>query len=84
MLSLTFNAPHDAFENPNATFVEQRTVEDLPWPMNLNVRFFGMTALPTISAHDVTKNPDVDGDPARFRAHLEDTFPALTSGPEVA
>ena len=43
-----------------------------------------MTALPTFSAHDVMKNPDVEGDLARFRAHLEATFPALTPGTEVA
>ena len=28
--SLTFNAPRDAFGNPNAAFFEQRTVDDLP------------------------------------------------------
>ena len=84
MLSLTFNAPRDAFENPDAAFFEQRTVDDLLWPMHLNLRFFGMTALPTFSAHDVMKNPDVEADLARYRAHLEATFPALTSDKEVA
>jgi len=49
-----------------------------------DVRFFGMTALPTFSAHDVMKNPDVEADLARYRAHLEATFPALTSDKEVA
>ena len=84
MLSLTFNAPRDAFENPDAAFFEQRTVDDLLWPMHLNLRFFGMTALPTFSAHDVMKNPEVEADLARYRAHLEATFPALTSDKEVA
>lgn len=83
MLSLTFNAPHDAFENPAAAFFEQRTVDDLLWPMHLNLRFFGMTALPTFSAHDVMKNPDVDRDLARFRAHLKANFPALTSRSQI-
>ena len=84
MLSLTFNAPRDAFENPDAAFFEQRTVDDLLWPMHLNLRFFGMTALPNFSAHDVMKNPEVEADLARYRAHLESTFPALTSDKEVA
>ena len=84
MLSLTFNAPRDAFENPDAAFFEQRTVDDLLWPMHLNLRFFGMTALPTFSAHDVMKNPDIEADLARYRAHLEAAFPALTSDKEVA
>lgn len=84
MLSLTFNAPRGAFDNPAASFFEQRTVDDLLWPMHLNLRFFGMTALPTFSAHDVMKNPDVEGDLARFRAHLEANFPAQKPGKEVA
>lgn len=84
MLSLTFNAPRDAFENPGAAFFGQRTVDDLLWPMHLNLRFFGMTALPTFSAHDVMKNPDIEADLARFRAHLEGAFPALCAEQEVA
>lgn len=84
MFSLTFNAPRDAFENSEATFFENRTVDDLLWPMHLNMRFFGMTPLPTFAAHDVMKNADVEGDIERFRAHLKTTFPALASAKEVA
>lgn len=75
MLSLTFNAPRDAFENPEAPFFEGRGVDDLLWPMHLNLRFFGMKPLPTFSAHDVMKNPDIERDLARFGAHLEAHFP---------
>ena len=32
----------------------------------------------------VMKNPEVEADLARYRAHLEATFPALTSDKEVA
>ena len=75
MLSMTFNAPADAFENPEAPFFEGRTVDDLMWPMHLNMRFFGLEALPTFSAHDVMKNPSIESDLTRFRAHLSDHFP---------
>lgn len=75
MLSLTFNAPQGAFENPAAPFFEGRTVDDLLWPMHLNMRFFGLQPLPTFSAHDVMKNPNIDADLARFRAHLNAHFP---------
>lgn len=79
MLSLTFNAPRDAFANPEAPFFEQRGVDDLLWPMHLNARFFGMKPLPTFSAHDVMKNPDVASDLQRFRSHLETHFPPLAA-----
>ena len=78
MMSLTFNAPRDAFENPAAPFFDGRTVDDLMWPMHLNFKFFGMQPLPTFSAHDVMKNPEIDADLSRFRAHLSAHFPALT------
>ncbi len=77
MLSVTFNAPKDAFENPEAPFFEGKTVDDLLWPMHLNLRFFGMQKLPTFAAHDVMKNPDIENDLARFRGHLRQYFPVL-------
>lgn len=83
MLSLTFNAPRDAFENPAAKFFDARTVDDLMWPMHLNLRFFGMKPLPTFSAHDVMKNPDIDTDLGRFRAHLEALFTARATVQEA-
>lgn len=80
MFSLTFNAPRDAFDNPDAPFFEGRSVDDLLWPMHLNARFFGMRPLPTFSAHDVMKNPDIENDLARFRDHLHRHFPGAASG----
>ena len=74
MLSLTFNAPADAFENPEAPFFASRTVDDLMWPTHLNMQFFGLSPLPTFSAHDVMKNPSIESDLDRFRAHLATHF----------
>jgi len=79
MLSVTFNAPEDAFANANAPFFEGKSVDDLLWPMHLNMRFFGMRPLPTYSAHDVMKNPNVEQDLVRFDTHLDTTFPKGTS-----
>lgn len=70
-MSLTFNAPAGAFDDPEG-FFEGRSVDDLFWPMHLNFKFFGMQALPTFAAFDVMKNPDVETDFERFRAHLRD------------
>lgn len=77
MLSLTFNAPADAFGDEAQHFFEGKSVDDLFWPMHLNFKFFGMEPMPTFSCHDVMKNPDVDNDFARFTAHLDRNFPQV-------
>jgi modulator of drug activity B len=75
MLSVTFNAPADSFNDPDQFFFEGKGVDDLFWPMHLNFRFFGMEPLETFSCHDVLKNPDVENDFVRFEAHLDRLFP---------
>ena len=78
LLSVTFNAPQDCFNDPNQTFFAGKSVDDLFWPMHLNFKFFGMTALETFSSHDVMKNPDIEKDFERFEQHLSKLFPALS------
>ena len=68
MLSVTLNAPKAAFENPDASFFEGRSLDDLLWPTHLNMKFFGASPLPTFAAHDVMKNPNVVSDFQRFEA----------------
>ncbi|MEM6490334.1 MAG: NAD(P)H-dependent oxidoreductase [Pseudomonadota bacterium] len=76
MLSVTLNAPSQAFDDPRQAFFAGRSLDDLLLPQHLNAKFFGMTPLPTFAAYDVMKNPDVDGDFARFDAHLARVFGA--------
>ena len=76
MLSLTFNAPRGAFNDPAQTFFEGRSPDDLFWPMHLNFRFFGMAPLETFACYDVMKNPDVENDLVKYRSHLASMFPA--------
>ena len=71
LLSLTFNAPQNAFDDPDQYLFQGRSVDDLVFPLHMNFRFFGMTARPTFACHDVMKNPDVEGDFARLDAHLD-------------
>ena len=77
MLSLTYNAPLEAFDDPAQDFFGGRGVDDLFWPMHLNFKFFGMTPLKTFACHDVLKNPDVENDFVRFEAHLNHLFPSV-------
>jgi modulator of drug activity B len=72
-MSLTFNAPADAFGDPDG-FFEGGDIDRLFWPMHLNFKFFGMTALPSFACFDVMKNPDIDGDLVRFRQYITETF----------
>lgn len=76
MLSVTFNAPLEALNDPKQDFFAGRSVDDLFWPMHLNFKFFGMTPLETFSCHDVLKNPDIENDFARLDSHLDRLFPA--------
>jgi len=72
MLSLTFNAPKDAFNNEDQWFFAGKSVDDLFLPTHLNFKFFGMEALPTFAAYDVMKNPTIEDDFTRFDAHISD------------
>jgi len=74
MMSITYNAPLEAFDDPDQEFFSGRGVDDLFWPMHLNFKFFGMTPLKTFACHDVLKNPDVESDFVRFDAHLDRLF----------
>lgn len=78
MLSLTFNAPKDAFDDPNQWFFEGKSVDDLFWPMHLNFKFFAMQPIETFVCFDVIKNPDIESDFIRFEAHLDKHFKALS------
>lgn len=74
MLSITANAPSEAFNDPKEAFFEGMSVDDLFKPMHLNFKFMGMEALPTFSAHDLMKNPEIEKDMERFKKHLADNF----------
>ena len=71
MLSLTFNAPRDAFEDEDQYLFQGKSVDDLFFPMHMNFRFFGMEPLETFASYDVLKNPDIENDFRRFEAHIE-------------
>ena len=76
MLSLTFNAPEEAFDDPQEYLFQGKGVDDLLFPMHMNFRFFGMTPLDTFACFDVMKNAQVENDFVRFQQHLDTLFPA--------
>ncbi len=74
LISLTFNAPEEAFNDPDQYLFQGRSVDDLFLPMHMNFRFFGMEAMDTFACYDVLKNPDIDNDFVRFETHLNRFF----------
>ncbi len=71
MLSLTLNAPEEAFNDENEYLFQGKTIDDLFFPQHMNFRFFGMKALPTFSTFDVIKNPEIKKELIRLEQHLE-------------
>ena len=74
MLSLTFNAPKEAFNDTSEYLFQGKSVDDLWFPMHMNFRFFGMEALETFACYDVMKAATPEQDFERFTAHLDTQF----------
>lgn len=73
MLSLTWNAPLEAFNDPEQ-FFEGVGVDGLYLHLHKANQFLGMTPLPTFITNDVVKSPDVENEIRRFSDHLIATF----------
>ena len=73
MLSLTFNAPEESFNDTN-DFFEGKSVDDLMFPMHMNFKFFDMQPMATFACFDMMKNADIENDLKRFAAHLNAHF----------
>ena len=74
LISLTFNAPKESFDDPDQFLFQGKSVDDLLFPMHMNFRFFDMEPLPTFACFDVMKNAAVEEDFGRFRTHLAESF----------
>ncbi|MFM9901581.1 MAG: NAD(P)H-dependent oxidoreductase [Polaromonas sp.] len=70
MVSLTWNAPKAAFNDPDQALFAGKSVDDVLVANTANYRFCGVEVLPSFSCHDIFKAPDVSGDIARLRGHL--------------
>lgn len=70
MFSLTWNAPLEAFTEPN-DFFEGVGVEGVYLHLHKAHQFMGMSALPTFICNDVVKNPQVERYIQDYTAHLK-------------
>lgn len=74
MMSLTFNAPEESFNDESEYLFQGKSVDDLFFPQHMNFRFFGMQALPTFVCFDVMKNPQIENDFIKLEKHLEEVM----------
>ncbi|QYZ66430.1 MAG: flavodoxin [Gammaproteobacteria bacterium (ex Lamellibrachia satsuma)] len=70
MLSLTWNAPSQAFGNKGQNLFEGKTVDDIFIGNTAAYKFCGAEILPSFSCYDVMKDPDVESDIERLKQHL--------------
>ena len=75
MLSLTWNAPIEAFIRPG-DFFDGAGVDAVYLHFHKANEFLGIKPLPTFICNDVVKNPQVERFLADYRAHLQRVFPA--------
>ena len=73
MLSVTWNAPLEAFDDPSQ-FFEGAGVEGVYLPFHKANQFLGLEPIPSFIANDVEKNPKIEADLARFTGHLTEHF----------
>lgn len=70
MLSVTFNMPRNALDDPNQYLFAGKGLDDLLLPVHANFRYIGMKTLPTFASYDVLKNPNLNEDLQAFGEHV--------------
>ncbi len=70
MLSLTWNAPAEAFGDKEQNLFEGKTVDDIFIGYTSTYKFCGAEILPSFSCYDVMKEPNVESDIERLKQHL--------------
>ncbi|MDG0800215.1 NAD(P)H-dependent oxidoreductase [Pectobacterium polaris] len=74
MLSVTANAPQEAFSNPAEQYFAGRSEDDLLMPVHLLFKWIGLEKVPSFWSYDVMKNPQAEDDFERFNTHLISHF----------
>lgn len=73
MISLTWNAPIEAFTDKDQ-FFEGVGVDGVYLHFHKANQFLGLAPIPTFICNDVMKNPQIDADVARYKQHLISNF----------
>jgi len=71
MLSLTWNAPSQAFGNKDQNLFKGKTVDDIFIGYTSVYKFCGAKILQSFSCYDVMKSSDIKNVITRLKKHLE-------------
>ena len=74
MISLTWNAPREAFDNNDQYLFEGKSVDDVFIGNTANYKFCGAEILPSFSCFNIMKDASVKEDIARLKKHLAQVF----------
>lgn len=77
MISATWNAPKEAFNDLNQYLLEGKSADDVVYNITLNYKFSGYELLPNFHCFDVWKNPTVDLYESDYAVHLEKIYQDL-------
>lgn len=73
MISATWNAPREAFDNPDGVLYGGKGTDDLFLNITSNYKFCGYEILPDYGAFDIfKKNPDIPRALEDYKRHLEE------------
>jgi NADPH dehydrogenase (quinone) len=71
MISATWNAPREAFDNPSGVLYAGKGTEDLFLHITSNYKFTGYAILPAFGVFDIFKDPDIPRALEDYKRHLE-------------
>ena len=71
MISATWNAPREAFDNPNGVLYGGKGTADLFLHITSNYKFMGFDILPDFGVFDIFKAPDIPRALEDYQRHLE-------------
>lgn len=74
MISATWNAPAEAFDNPAQQLMQGKSTADLFLPITSNYRFCGVEIVADYNCFDIFKNQDIAKDLENFPKYLENVF----------
>lgn len=74
MICATWNAPAEAFNNPNQQLMQGKSTEDLFLNITSNYRFCGYEIMKGYNCFDIFKNNDIAKDLENYPKHLEEIF----------
>ena len=76
MLSITANAPKEAFNDPKEYLLQGKNIDDLFLSVHGTYRFFSMQQIPTFVCYDVAKKIEAEilQDFERLNKHMDENF----------